>query len=893
MTLRKNNFFLALAMLFLTAFSVQAQTYTLTISGTVTEQGTGNPVPNHQVYIQLDSSGGFPYFNTVTTNAAGAYSDVIQVPFFAGTGAGEVYTVDCQQFIHQVPFQYSPNLNNISANFTICTSVSSNCQAGFSWNPTPLGAIAFSDQSIAPSDSITTWFWDFGDGSSSTQQNPNHTYNSPGPFVVCLTIGTALGCQSIYCDTVTTSTGGGCQAAFSYSQQGSNFAFTDQSTSSSPVNWFWDFGDGSNSGLQNPTHTYANPGTYIVCLTIFDSLQICNSTYCDTINVQGSGNCQAGFSYFTNGPTIILSDQSTSSAGPITSWFWTFGDGSTSTSQNPAHTYNAGGAYTVCLTIGTSQGCQSTFCDSVFIQTGSGGCWASFGFSATPAGPIAFSDSSFSTNGTINSWFWDFGDGNTSTQQNPTHVYSNPGTYNVCLTIGTTNGCQSTICNIVTVGGGGGCQAAFSWTTGGLFNTVLFTDQSVFNSPVNWFWDFGDGATSTQQNPTHTYSQPGTYIACLTISDSIQSCVSTTCDTIVIQGGGNPTCQAAFNWTYNGNAVVFADQSTSSPGQIIGWTWDFGDGTTSNNSNPTHTYANGGLYTVCLTIFTSDSCSSTVCNQVQAAGGGPQCSADFTWSYNGTSVVFADISTASPGNVNSWSWDFGDGNGSSQQNPTHTYAQGGLYTVCLTIGTTDSCSSTICYTLQANGGGALCQASFISYPDTTGQFSTIIVNTSTGSGLGYFWDFGDGGTSTSATPTHQYNGPGTYLVCLTISNPTCVSTFCDSVTVSSPQNSIMVQSAVMGIGQQLQQIKLNVDIYPNPARDAAKVRVDLPQGGEATMELVDLQGRVVSQIANEYLGTGVNVIDLDLNGLSQGLYFFNLRVGEYSAVSKLMVNPSK
>ncbi len=103
----------------------------------------------------------------------------------------------------------------------------------------------------------------------------------------------------------------------------------------------------------------------------------------------------------------------------------------------------------------------------------------------------------------------------------------------------------------------------------------------------------------------------------------------------------------------------------------------------------------------------------------------------------------------------------------------------------------------------------------------------------------------------------------------------------------------MVQSAVMGIGQQLQQIKLNVDIYPNPARDAAKVRVDLPKGGDATMELIDLQGRVVSQIPNEYLGTGVNVIDLDLNGLSQGLYFFNLKVGAYSAVSKLMVNPTK
>ena len=449
---------------------------------------------------------------------------------------------------------------------------------------------------------------------------------------------------------------------------------------------------------------------------------------------------------------------------------------------------------------------------------------------------------------------------------------------------------------VVTVGGGSNCQAAFTFSQAGTNNTFLFTDQSTFNSPVNWFWDFGDGNFSGQQNPTHTYTNPGTYIVCLTISDSMQSCSSTTCDTLVVQGGGNPTCQAAFNVTYNGNTVIFNDQSTSSPGQIIGWTWDFGDGTFSNLSNPTHVYAQGGLYNVCLTIFTSDSCSSTTCNQVQASGGGPQCSADFTWSYNGTSVVFADQSSSSPGQIISWFWDFGDSTFATTQNPTHTYAQGGLYNVCLTITTTDSCSSTICYMLQANGGGGNCQASFISYPDSTGQFSTIIVNTSTGVnafGTSYFWDFGDGGTSTQATPIHTYNGPGIYLVCLTISTPTCTSTFCDSVIITSPQNSVGVQSAVMSIGQALQQIKLDVDLYPNPASDVAQAKIDLPQGGDATMKLIDLQGRIVREFPSVYMTSGVNIAELNLQGVSEGLYFFNLQVGEYSAVSKLLINPTK
>lgn len=894
MTLRKNYFFLALAMLFLCAFSAQAQTYTVSVSGTVTEQGTGNPIPNHPVHIQFDSTGsGNTYYNTVMTNASGAYSDAVTVSSFS-SGSGEVYTTDCQQFIHQVPFQYSPNLTTVSANFQICTPAQGSCQASFTSTTTALGPIAFTDNSTSSNGPITTWFWDFGDGTSSTVQNPVHSYNSPGNYVACLTIGTSLGCQSTFCDSVSIGGSSSCQALFSYSQFGGSVQFTDQSSSTVPTsNWFWDFGDGNTSTQQNPAHVYNTSGNYIVCLTIYDSLQSCTDTYCDSVSVVGSGTCTSDFSFITNGPTLILTDQSSSSSGPITSWFWDFGDGTTSTQQNPNHTYSFNGVYSVCLTIGTSLGCQSTTCDTAVIQSG-GGCQANFTFQTTALGPVAFFDSSSTSTGMVISWVWDFGDGTTSTLQNPVHTYNSPGTFQVCLTITTSSGCVSTICYNVVVGGGSNCQAAFNWTTAGTANTVSFFDNSTSSLPVNYFWDFGDGVTSTLQNPVHVYTQSGVFYACLTIADSAGNCTSTTCDTIVIQGGGNPTCQAGFTWTYNGNAVVFADGSTSSPGQIIGWTWDFGDGTTSNNANPVHTYANPGLYNVCLTIFTSDSCSSTSCNQLQASGGGPMCSADFIWSFNGNSVVFTDQSSSSTAQVVSWTWDLGDGTTSTLQNPTHTYAQSGLYNVCLSIFTSDSCSSTICYNVQANGGsGNTCQASFISYPDSTGQFSTIIVNTSTGNGLSYTWDFGDGTTSNSATPTHTYSAPGTYLVCLSVGNLICFSTYCDSVTVSSPQNSVMVQSAVMSLGQSMQQSRLELDVFPNPARDAAKVRVDLPQGGEATMQLIDLNGRVAVDIPANYMGTGVNVVDIDLQGLSQGLYFLNLKVGEYTAVSKLIVQPNK
>jgi len=627
-------------MLFFSGAGLHAQTYPLTISGTVLEQGTGNPIPNHPVYIELDSMNGFPYYSSVQTNAAGAFSDVIQVPQGLA-GSGQVYTFDCNQQFLNFPFQYSPNLNAYNVSITMCGTASS-CQALFT--------------------------------SSTNALTANFTNQSQGSF----------------------------------------------------LSYYWDFGDGNNASSQNPSHTYTSPGTYQVCLTIYDSLQSCQNTYCDTISVIG----------------------------------------------------------------------------------GFGGCQAFFGNYLNPNGGYSFIDSSFATPGNISSWFW----------------------------------------------------------------------------------DFGDGSSSTQQFPSHFYNAPGTYITCLTITSST-GCTDTYCDTIVV-GGSQNNCNAAFNVTYQGSNIIFSDNSTSSPGIITGWFWDFGDGNTSNNANPTHVYNNPGLYNACLTIFTSDSCSSTSCTQVQSNGNGSQCAADFNWSYNGNSVVFMDLSTASPGSVNSWYWDFGDGNSSTQANPSHNYAQGGLYNVCLTIQTTDSCFSTTCYNVQANAGGTGCQASFYSYPDTSGQFSTILVNTSSPSnGLSYLWDFGDGGSSTQAYPSHTYNGPGVYTVCLTVSTPACTSTFCDSVMITGPSFTMMVNSPFLSIDQDLQSAALEMEVYPNPASTMARVSFELPQAGETAIEMIDLQGKVVQRIESQYLNAGQQVLELPLYGLPQGLYFLQLKNESYQAVEKLLVQP--
>jgi PKD repeat protein len=425
---------------------------------------------------------------------------------------------------------------------------------------------------------------------------------------------------------------------------------------------------------------------------------------------------------------------------------------------------------------------------------------------------IVFYDYS-TANSNIESWAWAFGDGTSSTEQNPTHVFADTGMFNVCLTIVADAGaCTSTFCEMVYVyegGSGNDCQAFFYYDYDSLNagNLVSFFDMSTATGQIDyWFWEFGDGATSGEQNPNHEYTNEGTYNVCLTILSDDSTCSSTFCEMVYVYGGGTGNdCQAYFYYDYDslntGTLVSFFDMSTSSVGQIDYWFWDFGDGASSTEQNPSHEYADDGTYNVCLTIIADDStCSSTFCELVYVFGGGTgnDCQAFFYYSYDslntGTLVSFVDMSVAG-GQINSWYWDFGDGANSSEQNPNHEYANQGTYNVCLTIvSNEDSCTSTLCEWVYVYGGGGNdCQANFSYYPDSSNSFNINFIDLSTSSSYidSWFWEFGDGTSSSEQFPMHAFGSVGTYNVCLTITADSgfCTSTTCLDVYVGSfPEN---------------------------------------------------------------------------------------------------------
>jgi PKD repeat protein len=278
-----------------------------------------------------------------------------------------------------------------------------------------------------------------------------------------------------------------------------------------------------------------------------------------------------------------------------------------------------------------------------------------------------------------------------------------------------------------------------------------------------------------------------------------------------------------------GLSVNFTDLSvTNSTTGVISWFWDFGDGNTSTQQNPTHNYATNGNYTVCL--IASNTCEAdTTCSTVTVSCLAPN--AAFSDSINNLTVSFTDLSTQTP---TSWFWDFGDGNTSTQQNPSHTYAANGTYTVCLTAtntcGSDSSCSSVIVNCLAPNAA----------FSDSTNNLTVSFTDLSTQAPTSWFWDFGDGNTSTQQDPSHTYAANGTYTVCLTATNTCGSDSSCSSVTVSS----------TVGIAD----IENNVQIYPNPVQEV--LNIDLQ--GEAVASIYSTDGKLVRSVM---LLSGLNTIE--------------------------------
>jgi PKD repeat protein len=311
---------------------------------------------------------------------------------------------------------------------------------------------------------------------------------------------------------------------------------------------------------------------------------------------------------------------------------------------------------------------------------------------------VAFSNSSV-VEGLVG-YFWDFGDGQSSTETSPVHTYATGGTFTITLTATGAGGTQASS-QSVTVSAP--VSAAFSFSpVSGVPLAIQFTDASTGPVAVR-AWDFGDGQTSNEANPQHTYAAGGTYNVTLTVTSIDGVSTNSAFNTVTVAEPVNADFLSSLV-PDNSLAVQFTNTSTGPVGQL---TWDFGDGQTSNEANPQHIYPVGGTYTVTLTVLATDNVTSdqalqsvTVFDPTPAATATPEpVSADFTFAPSGFDPATIDFTATGTGPIETYSWDFGDGNTGSGPVVSNTFAPG-TYTVTLTVASagnlaTDTQSQTV------------------------------------------------------------------------------------------------------------------------------------------------------------------------------------------------------
>ncbi len=596
------------------------------------------------------------------------------------------------------------------------------------------------------STSAVQWLWNFDDGSpNDLNTNPTHIFTTSGTYNVELIVTNVFGCTDTSIQAVTVNPNP--TAAFTSTiacHTYPNF-FTDNSIGA--IQWNWEFGDASaNDITQNTSHIYPNPGTYSTELMVTNIFGCTDSI---TQNTSVLLQPQSGFTNSTvcAGASVQFNDTTT---GAPTTWSWDFGDGSPiNNSQNPFHAFTIGGIYNITLITGNIAGCLDTTVIPVNVFT------VPFpNFTADTVclfGITNFTDLSTDP-AALTNWYWDFGDGNNSFQQNPNYIYQNPGTYNVTVLVTNVNGCDSSITlpvivNPVPV-------AAFTSDTACVGTATTFTDLST-GVPTQWLWNFGDGNTSTVgPTVTHVYAGPGSYIVTLFVSGGPGNCFDQTFSTAFVSN----SVQAGFTVQDSAcekETISFVDTTLIIGGSVIGWNWDFGDGQTSTLQNPTHAYNTSGIFTVTLTVLSSGGCNSIATTTVVISDL-PFADFSATAPCQNMATQFTDLSTVTGTTIDTWDWDFGDLSGDVIQNPSHVYATSGIFNTTLIVTTIQGCSDTITLPVDVHPAPV---ADFVNTTECWGDPVTNTDQSTIGGGdviTNWNWDFADGNTSTQQNPLNTF-----------------------------------------------------------------------------------------------------------------------------------------
>ncbi|MFN3939478.1 MAG: PKD domain-containing protein, partial [Chitinophagales bacterium] len=767
-------------------------------------------------------------------------------------------------------------------------------------NPTPTAAFVSSDPTsvcalpytVAYAAVVTggpvTYAWTFEDATgpgTSSASSPDYTYTSTGVFDVTLTVTNGFGCTATDLETNYVDIGTLTLEADFTPASGCVPFIADFGISAGEelVSYSWDLGNGSISTLANPVAVYTDTGCYAISVT--------------ATSINGCTASATFFNYICVGDTstayVLLPDTSCPTTAlevlylPLDSIVVNVDGG-----LDEAIATSVDSTTFIALTDGDhsleiitwTYGCPDTTYANIHILDVADSNLVVIYDCANPYQVQFFIDTELAEQSC--GWVWNFGDDTEdSVSMNPIHVYDAPGEYSVTITYFCIteeecegNGLTATVTVPLasfTIGNSLGCTLPF---------TVNFTNNST-DSAANdllYFWDFGDGGTSTAASPAYTYNDYGIYPVELLIMD-IHDCTDAYYDTIIVSA-----VTAAYTASDYGGCVPYHftlnNNSESAFGAIEMFiiNWDDGIVDTFYNASDvasiTHTFTIEDYYYISLTVVNEYGCSSTFTDTIIASDPFADFSVNDTFPCVGQEIYFNELAS---GIGLTYFWNFGDGTNSSEANPTHIFNTLGAFTVGLQVTDTNGCTANIIKSLfietdsavsdfSANVLVANCNYALI-------QFNALPED----SVCTYFWEFGDGGTSVEANPIYPYITAGVYSVALTITNCNgCTGyQFADGfVTVPGPFGSVTVSDDTLCVNEEV--------IFTIQITSADSITLYLDNGDAIGMDVAFSETPVTLEVLYNYNTSGTyfpSIVAVDTSGCFSIITLYDTKsVGQYT-----------
>jgi len=752
--------------------------------------GTGSILSNFD-FLPTDSVNQYAFKNTSIGKLKFVYWDF-------GDGSFSVNPSPVHNYLKAGIYQACLYVSDSISKSGSCKSIAVGKQqniANFSYYIGEKNLVNFKDISEGVSNS---WFWSFGDGQFSNEQNPSHQYAKSGAYKVCMAILDSITkfksnqCQDLSIKAATDSAV--LIAKFSFFKKSASDSIYFNNDSQGPYTIsYWTFGDGTSSTQVSPIHRYNAPGVYTVCLHVYNKEKGLYNEYCMDVEQIGQQDYLfADYTFFVdnNSMTVGFSD---ASKGKPSKWYWEFGDGKFDTVPNPKHLYAKTGIYNVCLQVmDVKNNLLKSNCQKIAIIGKDSVSQANFSyiFSTGNNKEVNFINQSI---GSLKRYYWSFGDGAMDTVFAPKHVYAKAGVYGVCLKAVTSAGAVVDFCTKVSILDPdlptSSITPDFDYILDPNLGLVTFKDNTL-GDVKRWRWNFGDGSSDTLQMPKHIYKQSGIYKVCLVSASGTTNAVVEKCKTIEIKKGDDKiVINPMFNYLINpkDSTVTFNDQSN---GQVNRWYWEFGNGMKAYTPKATVKFVKSGIYHVCLHL--QDSISKLVaehCEDVQVGlkAAEPLLQADFNCFVETAKPIVTFFNTTKGGG-SKWYWTYGDGTAQEGETTTHVYKTAGKYEVCLNVLDVQANKyNKICRPIEVGNVACSVTADFSFYIDNKTQRASF-KNMSTGNISKFSWDFGANATSTKENPEYVFGKAGKYKVSLSVSDgsKTCINSKTALIDVGNP-----------------------------------------------------------------------------------------------------------